>query len=141
MTTEARRTVEPMRIAAVTLALAAGLLSVCCGPRLAPRIEVPAEQTDQTSYRDAYTAFWWNCAIVKSIDLNARCPNTCTGTPAVAAGCSAGATDAQNQIVDLEKKYGPERTREILSLRIGEDDGYSHLKSYFPYGPKLATDN
>jgi hypothetical protein len=129
------------RFRAITLAMLAALVGSACGPRLAPRIQVPAEQTDQTAYRDAYTAFWWNCAIVKSIDLNARCPNTCTGAPAATAGCSAGAADAQDQIADLEKKHGPVRTREILSLRIGEDDGYSHLRSYFPYGPKLATDN
>lgn len=128
-------------LATTVLIFAAGLFSVNCGPRLAPRIQVPAEHADQTAFRDAYAAFWWNCAIVKSIDLSAQCPNACTGTPAATAGCSAGAADAQDQIADLEKKHGAPRTREILSLRIGEDDGYSHLGSYFPYGPKRATDN
>jgi hypothetical protein len=105
------------RFRAITLAMLAALVSSTCGPRLAPRIQVPAAQTDQTAYRDAYTAFWWNCAIVKSIDLNARCPNACTG--------------AQG-----ETKYGPERTREILSFRVGEDDGHARIRSHFPYGPQ-----
>ena len=113
------------------LALLTILVGVSCGPRLSPRIETPDEPQ-----RQAYSAFWWNCVIVKSVDLTAACPSTCSASPESASACSAGATDAQNQIAELEKKYGPERTQEILSLRIGEDDGHSHIAPYFPYGPR-----
>ena len=118
-----------MRLGMVTVVLAT-LISINCGPRLAPRIEV----ADDTQ-RQAYTAFWWNCVIVKSIDLAAACPATCSTTPAATDSCSAGARDAQNDIAALEKKYGPERTREILSLRIGEEEGHAQIQPYFPYGP------
>jgi hypothetical protein len=120
-------------------ALILSLVGLSCGPRVAPRIEVPAEHTDQAAYREAYAAFWWNCAIVKSIDLGARCPNTCTGAPAAIAGCSAGAGDAETRIAELERKYGSARTRELLSMEIGEKDGYSNIQPHFPYGPKSAT--
>lgn len=106
------------------------LLTIGCGPRLAPRIEALDE-----SHRQTYTAFWWNCVIVKSIDLTAACPSTCSASTAAAPACSAGAADAQNAIAELEKKYGPERTREILSARIGEEDAHSRITSHFPYGP------
>ena len=125
-----------MRSAAFTIALAISLLTIGCGPRVAPRIEVPAEYSNSDQYREAYTAFWWNCAIVKSVDLAAACPRTCSETPAETAGCSAGAADAENQIAALEKEHTPERTREILSLRIATDDGHSQIARYFPYGPK-----
>ena len=122
----------------ITIALITSVISISCGPRFAPRLEVPAEHAQSNSYRQAYTAFWWNCAIVKSVDLAAACPKTCSKTPAETAGCAAGGADAENQIAELEKKYGPERTQEILSLRIGEDDGHSHVTPYFPFGPTSA---
>ncbi|HJU41921.1 MAG TPA: hypothetical protein VJ691_03870, partial [Vicinamibacterales bacterium] len=111
------------------LALLTSLVGISCGPRLAPRIETADE-----SQRQAYAAFWWNCVIVKSVDLTAACPSTCSSSDAASA-CSAGAADAQNQIAELEKKYGPERAQEILSLRIGEKDGYAQIAPYFPFGP------
>jgi hypothetical protein len=125
-----------VRTGTITLGILVALLLLGCGPRLAPRIEVPADQTDQTAYRDAYTAFWWNCAIVKSLDLTARCPSTCGEPAAATAACSAGAMDAQNQIAELEKKYGPERTREFLSFRVGEEEGHAKIRPHFPYGPQ-----
>jgi hypothetical protein len=128
-----------MRNATFMLTLLTIVPGVSCGPRLAPRIEIPADQTDQAAYQQAYTAFWWNCAIVKSIDLGAPCPRACANTPAETAACSAGAADAENQIAELEKKYGPVRTRELLSVEIGEKEGYSNIRPYFPYGPKAAT--
>lgn len=132
---------------AFAFALIATLVSSGCGPRLPLRIKVPAEHqpreltpppggnSEPVRYEDAYTAFWWNCTILKSQDINARCPFTCSGTAAATTGCRAGATDAQNQIAALEKKYGRTRTQEFLSLRVGEDDGYSRIGPYFPYGP------
>jgi hypothetical protein len=134
-----RRTCSSVRaFASVGLA---GLISISCGPRLAPRIQLPADyQQRAAEFEAAYTAYWWNCTIVKSINLAAQCPTACSGA-SPAAACSAGASDAQNQIAELEKKYGQERTREILSRRVGEDDGHSKLGSHFPYGPKPGTDN
>lgn len=134
---------------AFAFALSASLISAGCGPRLSLRITVPAEYQDQSAelttppdgdtergqYREAYTAFWWNCTILKSSDTSARCPFMCSGTAAAAAGCQDGAVDSENQIAALEKKYGPARTREFLALRIAEDDGYSKIRSHFPYGP------
>jgi len=60
---------------------------------------------------------------------------TCSGTPAATAGCRNGAADAEKQIEALEEKYGAARTREVLALRIGDDDGYSKIRPYFPHGP------
>ena len=128
--------VSDIRLTATTVAILVSLVGINCGPRLAPRLEVPTDQTDQTAYRDAYTAFWWNCAIVKSLDLAARCPSTCGESAAATAACAAGAMDAQNQIAELQKKYGPERTREFLSFRVGEDEGHAKIRPHFPYGPQ-----
>jgi hypothetical protein len=125
-----------MRLTTFTLTMMTGLFSISCGSRLSPQIEVPAEYSQSGEYQQAFTAFWWNCAIVKSLDLAARCPATCTGTPPATAGCSAGAAAAESQIAELEKERGPERTKELLSRRVGEDDGYSHIQSHFPYGPR-----
>ena len=116
------------------VAVIAALCVSDCGPRLPVRI-APPNGLESVEYREAYTAFWWNCTILKSVDLNARCPFTCSGTPAATAGCRAGAVDAENQIAELEKEYGGARTREFLAFRIGEDDGYSKLQAYFQYGP------
>jgi hypothetical protein len=123
-----------MRVTPIALLLLAAL-AAGCGPRFAPRVEVPAEYSQSGQYQQAYTAFWWNCAIVKSVDLAARCPKTCRETPEETAGCSAGATDAENRIAELEKEHGPERTRQILSLRVASDDGHAQITPYFPYGP------
>lgn len=123
-----------MRDTALTMIAITSLVSISCGPPLSPRIEVIDE-----AQREAYAAFWWNCVIVKSVDLTSACPSTCKETPAAANACSAGAADAQNQIAELEKKYGPERTQEILSTRVGEDGGHSHITPFFPYGPTSGT--
>ena len=147
MTTCGNRQASSLKTLA--LAMIASLIGTSCGPRLPLRIEVPTEyqrqpaeltpppngDSEQVRYRQAYEAFWWNCTILKSVDLEARCPFTCSGTPAATAGCRAGAEDAENQIAELEKKYGRQRTQEFLAFRIGEDAGYSKIERYFPYGP------
>ena len=124
-----------MTRASFTLLFVASLVAIGCGSRLGPRISVPAEQANAEQYRRAYAAFWWNCAIVKSIDLGAACPSTCEAAPAETAAYSAGAADAENQIAELEKNEGPDRTRELLSLRIAEEDAHARITPYFPYGP------
>jgi hypothetical protein len=122
------------RLQGFVVVVIAALCVSDCGPGLPLRI-VPPNGLESVEYGEAYTAFWWNCTILKSVDLNARCPFTCSGTPAATAGCRAGAVDAENQIAEIEKKYGRPRTQEFLAFRIGEDEGYSKIQRYFPYGP------
>ena len=130
------------------VALAASSWSAC-GPRLAQRDEVPTEyrlqprelippqngEPERVRYRTAYEPFWWNCVIVKSRDLNARCPFVCSGTPAAAGGCADGGTDAENSIAALEKQYGPARAQAYLRVLVTKSKAHDKITPYFPDGP------
>jgi hypothetical protein len=84
----------------------------------------------------AYEAFWWNCAIVKSRDLNARCPSSCSGTNGAALGCGQGGTDAETDIYDLIKRYGEPRTQQYLQRLVREAGAEAKIRaSYFTDGP------
>jgi hypothetical protein len=80
-------------------------------------------------------AFWWNCAIVKSRDLKARCPLTCSGTPGAALGCGQGGTDADNDICDLVRRYGESRTQQYMQRLVREAEAETKIGAYFPEGP------
>jgi hypothetical protein len=137
------------RTGALTFATVVGLVTIACGPSLPLRVAIPREyqhqppdlvpppngEVESVRYEKAYTAFWWNCTIVKSRDLAGQCPFLCNGTPAAVAGCGAGATDAENRIAKLERRYGGERTQEYLVSHVRDSDGYSNIRSYFPDGP------
>jgi len=120
-----------------------------CGPRLPFRVDVPSEfqqdppgwsrpngEPERVRYANAYEAFWWNCTILKSQDLEARCPAICSGTPGAAAGCGAGGTDSSNAIAALVKEHGSARTKQLLEARVRDADGFSRIKRYFVNGPQ-----
>jgi hypothetical protein len=124
-------------------------LIIGCGPRLPYRINVPSEfrqdppgwippngEPERVRYASTYEPFWWNCTILKSQDLDARCPFTCSGTPGATRGCGDGATDAENAINRLVEKLGKDRTKALLERRVREGSGYSKIKSRFPNGPE-----
>ena len=122
-----------------------------CGPRLPYRINVPGEfrqdppgwvppngEPERVRYSKAYEAFWWNCAILKSQDLDVRCPDSCSGTPAATFGCADGGTDASNAIGALVREHGKDRAKRLLERRVQEKAGYSKIEYYFPDGPLAA---
>ena len=138
--------------------LKAFILAVCvspwivgCGPHLAPHARVPSHyqhqppelvpgpigQPERIRYRVSYDAFWWNCAIVRSRDLDARCPFMCSGTNAAAAGCRQDSADADDGISALVKRYGRSRTRDYLNSLVLKSNGFEKIKSYFTNGPRV----
>jgi len=136
-------------LALLPIRLLLGLVAAC-GPDLEPRSTPPANLTplnpppngepEPVRYRVAYEAFWWNCAIVKSRDLNARCPALCSGTTGAAPGCGQGATDAENDIDDLIRGYGESRTQQYLQRLVREAGAEAKIRaSYFTDGPVSAS--
>jgi hypothetical protein len=86
-------------------------------------------------YKVSYEAFWWNCVLLKSKNLNARCPFTCNGTPAETAGCAQGALDADNDIGALVERFGPAQSGGYLRSLARTPDAHSKLEPYFGAGP------
>lgn len=74
-----------------------------------PNGESPIER-----YRRAYEAFWLNCVMVKSEDIQSRCPSLCNGTAAATAGCADGTTNAEHQISALERAFPEEKVQAYL---------------------------
>jgi len=118
----------------------------CAGPHLEPRSTPPRNlpalnpppngQPEPVRYREAYEAFWWNCAIVKSRDSSARCPSACSGTNGAALGCFQGGTDAENDIYNLVRRYGGSRTQRYLQRLVLESGAEAKIRSsYFTGGP------
>ena len=91
-------------------------------PGLLCRVKVPARfkqgnvsgLPERQRYRTAFESFWWNCASVKARRLQARCPFVCSGTPAAAAGCADGATDAESQIRRVVKLRGRVKAKRLV---------------------------
>ena len=147
---------SPIRANSSTAAGVAFLVSLCvagCSSHLSPHIGVPAEYKHQPSalmpppngepevvrYRKSYEAFWWNCVIVRSRDVDARCPSACSGTPAAVAGCGQGSGDADTDISALVSRKGSSWTQEYLKAFVQKSDGYEKIRAYFPDGPKAET--
>ena len=128
------------------------LILPACGPRLSPHVRVPAEirnqppeltpapngQPESVRYRVAYEPFWWNCVIVKSGDLSAHCPTSCSGTPAATLGCADGANEADQAVSALRKRHGDVRTKEYLKTLTEKSNALEKIKPYFLNGPVEA---
>jgi hypothetical protein len=102
-----------------TTALIGAAFVMACTNHLPYRVRIPDEfkqdppgwirpngESERQRYKNTYEAFWWNCAILKSSDLAARCPFVCNGTAGAVAGCGDGSTDATNAIQSLHKNLG-----------------------------------
>jgi hypothetical protein len=146
-------TIRANSSAAIGVAVLASVCVAGCSSHLSPHSGVPVEYKHQPSaltpppngepeavrYRKSYEAFWWKCAIVRSHDLNARCPSACSGTAAAAAGCGQGSGDADTDISALVSRKGPAWTQEYLKAFVKKSDGYEKIKAYFPDGPKVEA--
>jgi len=91
----------------------------------------PTGQSEAIRYRIAYEAFWWNCVAVKSIDLDARVPFVCNGTPAAVAGSTDGTKDALRQIDGLLKRYSESEVKEYLKSIASTEEAVKKMKPYF----------
>lgn len=100
--------------------------------RAPPGWAAPDGEPEALRYRKGYEAFWWNCAILKGLDLDARCPCMCSGTPGTSAGCADGARDAERQIQKLIKEYGRERAQQLLRILSDDPEGAEKIEPYFP---------
>ena len=115
-------------------------------PRIKPSLEVPIEferqpvespagESERIRYLKAYEAFWYNCITLLSDDLGARCPSTCGGTPASAAGCANGGTDAWQQSKHSIESYGEARTQQVLRAIAARLENQAKMAAYFGVRP------
>ena len=74
--------------------------------------------------------------MLKAEDLEARCPFTCSGTPAASYGCSDGALDADRQIKQLLKIHDKAKVQRYLQTLASDPEGIEKIKPYFPNGPR-----
>jgi hypothetical protein len=129
------------------LAIAISLLSCIivyadAGPTMKCVVKVPKEyresdlnppsgESEAVRYATAYQAFWWNCVAVRAADLQGRCPFVASGTPAASAGAMDGATNADNQIRRLRRKYSASVVQKHLSTISSQPEAKQKMRSYF----------
>lgn len=130
--------------------LAISILSCAtAGPHMVCRVKVPTEyqktppwnpspngEPEPIRYQKTYEAFWWNCVMVKADNLDARCPFTCSGTPAAAAGCGDGESDAANKIADLLTKYSRSEVKQYLRSLAATEQAKKKIYPYFQETPQ-----
>ena len=142
--------------------LVAGLIASCliggCGPRLPYRINVPTEfrrdppgwlppngEPERVRYRTAYEAFWWNCTILKSRDLEDRSPRLCVSSelsaPSVAlvnsdqwpapAPCTPDRANhdcfAVERVIDVTRRLAKQESAKLGESRRGQPRLYCRL--------------
>jgi hypothetical protein len=93
-------------------------------------------EPESVRYRVSYEAFFWNCVMVKAVDLRGRCPFMCSGTPAATYGCSKGAKDAEREIKQLLADHDATRVRKYLRFVAASPEGKEKMAPYFPSGPR-----
>jgi len=96
----------------------------------------PNGEEEPILYKESYEAFWWNCVMVKADNLDARCPFTCSGTPAAAAGCGDGESDADNKIEDLLAKYSRSEVKKYLRALASTEEAKKKIYPYFEGTPQ-----
>ncbi len=118
------------------------------GPHLECHVTIPSEyqktpwdpppngESEPIRYKKSYEAFWWNCVMVKADNLDARCPFTCSGTPAAAAGCGAGESDADWKIADLLNKYSRSEVQQYLRSLASTEEAKKKIYPYFQETPQ-----
>lgn len=118
--------------AAISASLAAA--AHADGPDLNHRIDVPAEfrsglsepgfgweTSDIARYIEGYERMWKSCVKIAAKDIRAvaTCPFVCSGTPAAAAGCAAGAEAVQTKLEAEITRCGGARVQEYLREVLG----------------------
>jgi hypothetical protein len=96
----------------------------------------PTGESEAARYTKAYKAFWWNCLRVKSQNLQARCPLTCSGTPGATYGCSAGACAAEARLQSLLSRATPTEVQSYLAKAAFTPEVERDMGGYFPDGPQ-----
>jgi hypothetical protein len=96
----------------------------------------PNGEPEHVRYSKSYEAFYWNCIMVKSKDLQARCPASCSGTAAATFGCFNGGWAADNQVVQLLEAHSAEQVQEYLQTVAARQETIDRIKAYFPEGPQ-----
>ena len=118
-------------------------VSADAGPTMKCVVNVPREyrktpfnpppngQPEPVRYRVAYEAFWWNCVAVRAADLRDRCPFLASGTPAASGGAMDGATNAEDQIRRLQRKYAASAVRQYLNTIASDPEVKQKMRPYF----------
>ncbi len=96
----------------------------------------PNGEPEPIRYQKSFEAFWWNCVMVKANNLDARCPFTCSGTPAAVAGCSDGESDAENKIADLLNKFSRSDVTQYLRSLASTEEAKKKIYPYFQETPQ-----
>jgi hypothetical protein len=125
------------------VACATNPLSISCQVRVPTEFQQdppgwisPTGEPESVRYKESYEAFWWNCVMMKAVNLESRCPFTCSGTPAATYGCSDGAIDAERQIKQLLKVHDKMKVKDYLQTVASNQEGKEKIKSYFPDRPR-----
>jgi len=101
-----------------------------------PEWKSPTGESEAERYLKGYKALWWNCVLVRSGKLSARCPRFCSGTPGASAGCSDGVLNADNQIHSLVSSHSNEIIAKYLRKFVDGVDPQEKLNGYFKGVPR-----
>jgi hypothetical protein len=101
-----------------------------------PGWKSPTGEPEALRYTRAYEAFWWNCVLVKADSLDARCPSSCSGTPAATAGCADGGGQAEDAVSRALRAHSRASVQRYLKARASEPDAKRKTEPYFPSGPE-----
>ena len=103
-----------------------------------PGWESPTVESEAQRYTRAYEAFWWNCIMLKATAMDARCPSSCSGTPAATAGCADGGVQATEAVSLALREHPPVSVQRYLRTLASEPKAKRKTASYFPGGPESA---
>jgi hypothetical protein len=117
------RTIIPLLVSLAFLACG------CLLPNLRVSVAIPAAyggdgtggEPVRVCYTKAYQDFWWSCVRTRAEQLQNRCPSICGGSRAAEAGCAQGAQDAERQIDDQIRTYGPDAVQRLLQTMARQD--------------------
>jgi hypothetical protein len=130
-------------VAIADLSAAAEPLKVSCEARVPsayktdpPGWASPTGESEAQRYTRAYEAFCWNCVTVKADAIDARCPSSCSGTPAAAAGCADGAVQAAVGVSMALRKHPQGEVQRYLKGLASGSEAKRKVASYFPNGPE-----
>jgi hypothetical protein len=103
-----------------------------------PGWKSPTGEPETLRYARAYEAFCWNCLLVKADSLDARCPSSCSGTPAATAGCLDGGVQAEGAVSRALRSHSRESVQRYLKACASEPVVKRKTEPYFPNGPESA---
>jgi hypothetical protein len=138
-----RLAILPVIVLIAGISAAAEPLKLSCEARVPsaykadpPGWTSPTGESEAQRYTRAYEAFCWNCVMVKANAIDARCPSSCSGTPAATAGCADGGVQAAEGVsMALRMHPQGEVQRYLRGLASGQE-AKRRAASYFPNGPE-----